>query len=235
MDKSFSSMNEDGQLKIRENLLTDLIARLNFTQAAFYTWTGKFPTEQEEALFNACLISVIDHGPDALTAQTARSAASGGAEMHAAIAAGILAAGKHHGTTPLQKATIMIREAVQSKASAQDIVKTYAEDGKRIPGYGHKVYETDPRTTTLLLKAEELGFVDEHVKLAREIEKELEKQKGKKLCLNVDGAIASLMPGLGIGPEQAPGIFLLGRMVGLVMHVGEEQAENPARLRPAKK
>lgn len=234
MSKTFSSIDDSGQMKIHEHSLTDLIARLNFTQAVFYTWTGRFPTEQEEAMFNACLISVMDHGPDALTAKTARSAASGGAEMHAAIAAGILAAGKHHGTTPLQKATIIIREAVESKASAQDIVKAYAEDGERIPGYGHKVYETDPRTTTLLLKAEELGLVDEHVKLALEIERELKKQKGKKLCLNVDGAIASLLPGLGIDPEQAPGIFLLGRMVGLVMHVGEEQAEKPARLRSVK-
>lgn len=234
MEDSFSSRDSSGQLKIRDHALTDLISRLNFTQAVFYTWTGSFPSEQQEAMFNACLIAVIDHGPEALTAKTARAAASGGAELHAAVAAGILAAGKHHGATPLQKATIIIREAVQTKASAHDIVKAYLDEGTRIPGYGHKVYTTDPRTSVLLMKAQELGFIDEHVKLALEIEKELEAQKGKKLCLNVDGAIAALLPGLSIKPEQAPGIFLLGRLVGLVMHVGEEMAEKPARMRDVK-
>lgn len=231
MLETFSTTNDQGQVKIHEHLLTDLIARLNFTQAVYYTWTGRFPSEQQEALFNACLVAVIDHGPGALTAGTARSAASGGAEMHAAIAAGILAAGKHHGTTPLQKAAIVIREAIETKASAADIVKAYLDDGIRIPGYGHKIHEIDPRSVVLLQKAEELGLADEHVELAREIETQLEQQKGKKLCLNVDGAIASLLPALGIETEQAPGIFLLGRMAGLVMHVSEEQAEEPARLR----
>lgn len=229
---SFSQQNENGSVLIHGNDLTDLMRNLNFTQAVFYTWTGRYPSEQEEEMFNACLVAVIDHGPEALTAQTARSAASGGAEMHAAIAAGILAAGKHHGTTPLQKSSLLVQEAVASGISASDIVKTYLDSGERMPGFGHRVYkETDPRTMVLLAKAEELGLIDEHIRLALEIEKELEAQKGKKLVLNVDGMIGALLPSLGISVEQAPGMFLLGRMAGLVMHVSEQQKEKPQSMR----
>ena len=228
---SFSTQDEEG-VKIHDNKLVDLIRNLNFTQAVYYTWTGRYPSEKEEAMLNACLLAFIDHGPEALIAKTARLAVSGGAEMHAAIAAGILAAGKHHGTTPLQKSTIMFKESVESKMSAADLVKSYLDAGERMPGYGHRLYkDEDPRTIALLAKAEELGFADEHVKLAREVEEELEKQKGKKLCLNVDGAVGAILPGLGIGPDQAPGTFLLSRMVGLVMHVTEEQKEKPGRMR----
>ncbi len=229
---SFSQQNENGSVLIHGNDLTDLMRNLNFTQAVYYTWTGRYPSEQEEALFNACLVAVIDHGPEALTAKTARSAASGGAEMHAAIAAGILAAGKHHGTTPLQKASLLLQEAVEQKTSAAGLVKAYLEAGERMPGFGHRVYkDTDPRTLVLRQKAEELGFIDAHVQLALEIEQELEKQKEKKLVLNVDGMIAALLPSLGISLEQAPGIFLLGRMSGLIMHVSEQQKEKPQSMR----
>lgn len=228
---SFSKQDEGG-VTIHDNKLTDLIRNLNFIQATYFTWTGRFPSEQEEKMLNACLVAVMDHGPEALIAKTARMAVSGGAEMHAAIAAGILSAGKHHGTTPLQRSTIMFREAIEQGVSAADTVKAYLEASERIPGYGHRLYkDEDPRATTLLMKAGELGFADAHVKLAQELERELEQQKGKKLVLNVDGAIGAIMPALGIGPEQAPGIFLLGRMVGLVMHVTEEKEEKPGRMR----
>lgn len=229
---SFSQQNEQGSVLIHGNDLTDLMRNMNFTQAVYYTWTGRYPSEQEEAMMNACLTAVIDHGPEALTAKTARSAASGGAEMHAAIAAGILAAGKHHGTTPLQKSSIMIQEAIEKNLSATEVVKAYLESGERMPGFGHRVYkDADPRTQVLLQKAEEAGFMNEHVKLALELERELESQKGKKLVLNVDGMIGALLPGLGISVEQAPGMFLMGRLAGLVMHVSEQQKEKPQSMR----
>lgn len=231
MDNSFSKFNEQNKLTIHEHALTDLIARLNFTQAIYYTWTGRFPSEQEEAMLNACFVALIDHGEDALTAKAARVAVSGGAETHAAIASGLLAAGKHHGTKPLEDATLLFRKAVKAGISAEEIVKKALEEKKRLPGFGHRLYKTDPRTEELLQKAGALGFMDEHVKLAQSIEKELEKQKGKKLCLNVDGMIAALLPGLGIEAELAPGIFVIARSVGLMMHVKEEKGEKPARMR----
>lgn len=222
-------MNEQHQ--IHKHTLEDLIERLSFTQAIYYTWTGRFPTEEEQSMFNACLIAFIDHGPETLSAKAARIATSGGAESHATVAAGLLAAGKHHGSVPLQEATTLFRQAVADNISAIDIVKEYLVQGKRIPGFGHRVYDVDPRAQVLLQKAEKLGFLDEHVRIALDIETELEKQKEKKLCLNLDGLIGALLPSLGISEKCAPGVFLVARTVGLMYHVAQEQDEKPARMR----
>jgi citrate synthase len=227
------SKHQDGTHFIHGHKITDLAERLSFTQGIFYTWTGRMPDEKQEAMLNACLVALIDHGEDALSAKAARIAASGGADTHAAVAAGMLAAGKHHGASVLQLATELYREAVEHGRTAKDIVADALANGQRLPGYGHRVYETDPRTTLLLAKAEKFGFMDAHVRLAVEIEQELERQKGKKLCLNVDGAIASLLPGLGIPSNLAPGLFLVSRAVGLTMHVAEEGNEKPASQRKA--
>lgn len=228
---SFSSQTSDHEQMIYDHKLLDLVERLNFTQAIYYAWTGRFPTEEAEAMLNAIFISLIDHGAETLSAKGARVAASGGAEMHSAVAAGLLAAGKHHGAQVLLAATRMYRQAVKEGKKASAVVAEALAAGSRLPGYGHRVYETDPRAQLLLGKAEKLGFADEHVRLAQEMEKELERQKGKKLCLNVDGAVAAFLPALGIPEAVAPGIFLVARSVGLVMHVAEEAQEKPASQR----
>lgn len=229
--KSFSVHTPDQQHLIYDHKLLDLVERLNFTQAIYYTWTGRFPSPEAEAMLNAILIALLDHGPEALSAKAARVAASGGAEMHSAVAAGLLAAGKHHGAQVLLAATRLFREGIAHGKDASVIVAEALASGVRLPGYGHRQYETDPRTTALIAKAEKFGFADAHVRLALSIESELEKQKGKKLCLNVDGAIASILPSLGIPETVAPGIFLVSRSVGLVMHVAEELQEKPASQR----
>lgn len=203
----------------------------NFVQAVFEYWTGRKPSSEQANMLDACLAAVIDHGPETLSAKAARVVASGGTETHAAVAAGLLACGKHHGAMALQAATMMLREAVESKTSAKALVKQALKDGRRLPGFGHRVYTTDPRAEKLMSLASELGLADKHTKLAREIETELEKQKGKKLCLNVDGAIAALLPALGIMPDIAPGIFLVARAAGLTKHVAHEQKEKPASQR----
>lgn len=217
--------------QIHEYPLSDLIDRLTFVQSIYYLWTKRMPTPEQEKLFNACLVAVIDHGPEALSTKTARMAASGGAEMNAALAAGALAASKHHGTLPIKNAAVIFAEAVDKNISAADLVSEYLSEKVRMPGFGHRIYKTDPRTGALLRKAEELGFKDKYVELALAIESELELQKGKKLCLNVDGMIASLLPALEISPDIGQSIFLLGRLPGMAHHIVEQQSQNPASMR----
>lgn len=217
--------------QIHEYALADLIDRLTFPQAIYYLWTKRMPSPEQEKLFNACLVAVLDHGEEALSTKTARMAASGGAEMNSALAAGALAASKHHGTLPIKNASIIFKEAVEKNISATDLVADYLSEKVRIPGFGHRIYKTDPRTESLLKKAEELGLKDQYVDLALAIESELELQKGKKLCLNVDGAIASLLPALELSPEIGQSIFLIGRLPGMAHHIVKQQEEKPASMR----
>lgn len=218
---------------IHEQPLDTILAEMNLLEAIYFTWTKRKPTPEQAELLQAVLVVLLDHGPEALSTKTARLAMSGGAAFHAALAAGMLAAGKHHGSMPLQESAMLFQEVIASETSAKEVVAQALKDGRRLPGFGHRVYETDPRTQLLLKKVSELGLSDEQVKLALEIEKELEEQKGKKLCLNVDGMIGALLPALGLSIEIAPAVFLVARSVGISMHLANEQKEKPASLRRA--
>jgi len=217
--------------QIHDNKIEDLIARLSFTQSMYYLWTSRMPSEEQDLLLQACLVAVLDHGPEALSTKTARMATSGGAEMNNALAAGAIAASKHHGTLPIKEAASLIKESVDSNLSASELVAQKLKAQQRIPGFGHRLYEIDPRTQALLRKVEELGLKDEYVNYALEIESELEKQKGKKLTLNVDGMIASLLPALELEPELAQSLFLIGRLPGMAYHITKEKKEKPASMR----
>lgn len=66
--------------------------------------------------------------------------------------------------------------------------------------------------------------------LSNAIEKELEKQTGKNLPINVDGAIAAISSDMGFDWRLGKGFFLIGRVAGLTAHVYEEQTrEKPMR------
>lgn len=216
---------------IHEHALEELIGKLGYSRSLYYLWTGHMASDAQAAMLEACLVAALDHGPDALSTKTARMAASGGAELHAALAAGCAAAGRHHGTIPIRDASILLQDAVANGLSAEQIVENAIMKKKRLPGFGHRVYEIDPRTQALLRKAEELEMKDMYVNLALSIEFELERQKGKRLCLNIDGMIASLLPGLGISPELGQSLFLIGRLPGMAFHIAAQQKEKPASMR----
>ena len=81
--------------------------------------------------------------------------------------------------------------------------------------------------------AKELHLAGKHVALASSIEKELEQAKGKKLCLNVDAAIAAIVSDMGFDWKLGKAFFIISRTVGLCAHVHEEQTrEKPYRRLP---
>ncbi len=79
--------------------------------------------------------------------------------------------------------------------------------------------------------ATELKVGDHFIQLARKIESALENQLGKKLPINVDGAIAALLCELEFAPRLANGFFMIARLPGLVAHAYEEQTrQKPMRV-----
>lgn len=121
-----------------------------------------------------------------------------------------------------------------SSGSGKEIVDTLLKEGKRVAGFGHRVYtDEDPRATRLLQLASELGIAGDACRRAKEVEDALLDAKAKKFPLNIDGAIAAILLDLGFPPELGNGIFVIGRTLGLVAHVAEEQSrEKPFRRTP---
>ena len=70
--------------------------------------------------------------------------------------------------------------------------------------------------------AVELKIAGEYISLARDIEAKLEKSSGKKLPINVDGAIAALLCEMDFDVTFANAFFMIARVPGLVAHIYEE-------------
>lgn len=202
----------------------EAVMEMNFVDAVWLLLRGKKPSEKESEIFNTILSSSIDHGVGNPSTVSARTVQSGGNDMNTSVAAGILALGDSHGGA-IEEGMRML----QSSKTAEQIVREYLEEGKNIPGLGHKIYDDqDPRAQKMLEKVEELDISGEKVEKMLEIQETFAEEK-TRLVLNIDGAIAAIMSDIGWEPELGKGIFIIARTPGLVAHVREEMDEEPFR------
>lgn len=223
--------HEAGEPVIRGYKLIDLLKKVSFTQAIFLVLAGELPDQKQEKMLNAILVASIDHGVEAPSTTVARITAGDGVPLANAVAAGVGAIGKHHGGA-VEAAAKIFQEAVKDNESAAEIVKKAKEESRRLPGFGHKIYEVDPRTQAILDVAKEINFSGPHTKLAQEIETELNKVSSNKLPLNIDGITAAVISDLGFDWQLGNGFFVIARTVGLVAHVHEEMTrEKPVSHR----
>lgn len=100
----------------------------------------------------------------------------------------------------------------------------------RQPGFFHPpVLPQDPRTARLFAVASEEGLAGRYVALMSAIGAHAQAAYGKPLPVNATGAIGALCCELGISWKAARGIAVIGRAVGLVGHLVEEQGNPIAR------
>ncbi len=93
---------------------------------------------------------------------------------------------------------------------------------RRLPGFGHRFHDPDPRAQRLLALADEWGLSGRHVALTRSIVRELKATTDRSLPMNVDGALAALISDLGIDWRYGKTLFIIGRTAGLATHGHEE-------------
>jgi citrate synthase len=226
---------EPNKLLLRGYRIDELIGNISFSQAVFLAINGELPSEKQAKMIDAMLVSSVDHGVTPPSCLSARTIASTGAPLNAALAGGILAISKHHGGA-IEDCMKMIQGAVRRKRDTNEtegeiaaiLIKEHKGRNKRLPGFGHRIHTRDPRTIKLFQIASDLGIAGEHVGMAKAIENAMEQESGKKLPVNVDGAIAALLCEMNFPPELANGFFMLARLPGLIAHVYEEQT----RMKP---
>ena len=215
----------------------DLIENLSFAEMVFLLLMERLPDEREAKVFNHILVSFCDHGVTPPSTQSARLIASSGANINNAVAGGLLSFGKNHAGA-IEKAMELFQESIESlnleetdeddvnrkiAGKAIEIVDKYESESKRIPGYGHRYHDKDPRAVKLLDLAIQESAIGPHTKLALAIENMLYERKG--VCLNVDGVNAGLLSDLDFDSSLGLGIFMIGRLPGLVAHAYEEMEE----------
>ena len=210
----------------------DLIGNVPYSHVVYLLFKDELPSKEHGKMIDAILTACIDHGVTPPTAMASRVVASGGVPLPTAVAAGVLSIGDAHGGA-IEKGAKFLQEGItrmkKENKSIEKIAKTLVsesrEQKKRILGFGHRVHTADPRTKRLFKLADELNISADHIALSKAIEKELETQTGKKLPINVDGAIAAISSDMGFDYRLGKAFFLLGRVAGLTAQVYEEQTE----------
>ncbi len=215
----------------------ELIGNVPYASVVYLLLQGKLPSKEDGRMMDAILTACIDHGITPPSSIASRTVASGGVPLPSAVAAGILSIGDAHGGAIEKGARFLQEGVVRMKKEgktvemiATHLVKESSDQKKRIPGFGHRIHTLDPRTTRLFELADELKIAKDHVALSKAIESSLQKSQGKKLPINVDGAIAAIISDMRFDWRLGKGFFLLGRVAGLTAQVYEEQTqEKPMR------
>jgi len=207
----------------------ELMGTINFGDMAFLEITRRLPNPQESRLFNAMLVTLVEHGlvPSTLAARLTYAGAP--EAMQGAVAAGLLGLGSVFvGST--EGAARMLSEALPQGRSdlsmeqlADAIVQRHRSERSIVPGIGHPLHKpVDPRAERLFALAAETGFSGPYVELMKTVAKVAERASGKQLPVNATGALGALVCELGMPWTIARGIGLMARSVGLVGHILEE-------------
>ncbi len=209
----------------------DSLIGTSFSATAFLAWFGRKPSDAEATLFEACLVASLDHGANPPSAQTARITASCGKPIADSVASGLLTLGARHGNAGSECAAWL---RTHSSSTPADAINHAIADGKRIPGFGHAVYDQDPRAQALIALATKTVAKHQHIAFAQEVSKTLSALKNKAMPLNVDGAIGAICADLGWPDDIADALFILGRTAGLIAHSREsaEQSSSGKYIRP---
>jgi len=226
MKTTISQLYPD-RILVRGYNLVEMAGRYSLGDAFYLLITGELPAGHEGELLEAMIVMSVEHSLNAPSTHTARAVANCGVPLQSAVAAGISTIGEHHGGAG-EACARLLQEALQANPDealeriAAALVTQFQKDGRRLPGFGHRFHDPDPRAQRLLSLAEGWGLVEKHVALARAIEAALQASSGRSLPMNVDGAQAALLSDMGIDWRYAKGVFILGRTAGLVAHAVEE-------------
>jgi citrate synthase len=195
-----------------KDLPTEILGRLNLGDMAFLELTGRVPDARESKLFNAMVVTLVEHGitPSALAARLTYLGAP--EALQGAVAAGLLGLGSVF-VGSMEGAARLLSESISSGKDARTVVA----ENKRIPGLGHPIHKpVDPRSVRLFELARETGFYGKYCELMEAIARE------KNITLNATGAIGALACELGLDWKIVKGLGVMARAVGLVGHILEE-------------
>ncbi|MDU8943040.1 citryl-CoA lyase [Ovoidimarina sediminis] len=223
---------EPGVIRLRGRPIEDLIGSVTLPQMIWLMLRGDLPTAPQAGLLEAALVAAVDHGPQAPSIAAARMAVTCGLPLNNAMASAVNMLGDVHGGAGEQAVELYhaIDAAGGPGAAAGEIDRWQSERDRFVPGFGHRFHKPrDPRAPRLLslvdAAAEEGTVTGRFAAIARTVEAELERRKGRPVPMNIDGATAVIFAELGFAPPLARGLFCLSRSVGILAHAWEQMGQ----------
>ncbi len=214
------------------DLTKDVLGKVSLGDFAFLELKGRLPTPQESIVFNALVVTLVEHGvtPSAIAARLTYFGAP--EALQAAVAAGILGMGDRFGGS-IEQAARVLQEALPDQKSdtdlrgvARQVVAEHKAKKEVIAGVGHPIHKPiDPRTPKLFALAAENGLSGPYVQLMELIGEEATASYARDLPVNATGAIAAVASELEIHWRVCRGLAVMARAIGLVGHLQEEMTE----------
>jgi citrate synthase len=207
---------------------------LSLASNFLYMLTGEVPDPVAARALDTYWVAMIDHGMNASTF-TARVIASTRSDMLSAVTGALGALkGPLHGGAPAP--VLEMLKAIGSAERAEAWVRGELAAGRRIMGFGHRLYRVrDPRAEVLSRVSEEMSRAVLHDRrlfdLARAVEatvlRVLEEVKpGRRLQTNVEFYTALVLQSLGLEPSSFVAMFACARCAGWCAHVMEQHGED---------
>ena len=189
-------------------------------------WRGEADPDHVKAI-DAYWISAAEHGMNASTF-TARVVASTGADVAAALSAGVGAlSGPLHGGAPSR--VLQMLDGVEETGDAEKYVKDMLDRGDRLMGFGHRVYRAeDPRARVLRRTAREIEAP--RLEVAEKLEAaalaELQARKPDRvLATNVEFWSAVVLDYAQVPADLFTPLFSCARVAGWSAHILEQKRE----------
>ncbi|TDL87987.1 citryl-CoA lyase [Meridianimarinicoccus aquatilis] len=218
---------EPGRIELRGHPIQDLIGNVSFAEMIWLMVRGDRPTPAQARLFEAALVSAVDHGPQAPSIAAARMAVTCGLPLNNAMASAVNMLGDVHGGAGEQAVEMYTHIADWDGNIDSALDAWVAAQGKIIPGFGHRFHTpVDPRAPRLMhlvREATQEGACNgKFAEIGEAVEASLARRKGRPIPMNIDGATAVIYAELGFAAPLARGLFCLSRSVGILSHAWEQ-------------
>ncbi len=211
----------------------------SLAQGFLYMLEGQEPEPVRVDGLNAYLVAVSEHGLNASTF-AGRVILSTDSDMVSALTGAIGALkGSKHGGVP--GPVLKMLEEIGTEDNAETWIRNEITSGRRIMGFGHRVYKVrDPRAALLSDAAEKFAerTGDYHLlNLTKAVEtttvRVLEELKpDRSLRANVELYAALILHAVGVPSELFTPIFAIGRTSGWTAHM-LDQIEDSRLIRPS--
>jgi citrate synthase len=207
---------------------------LNHAANYLYTLTGREADPATVSALNKYLILLADHGMNSSTF-TARVVASTWSDAYSAVTAAICALkGPLHGGAPAP--VLKMLQDIGTPDRAEKWLKDELNAGRRLMGFGHRVYRTtDPRAEILREIAQKTA-PHSLTELASKVEETAirilqEYRRGRRLYTNVEFYSAVVMHSVGLPSDLFTATFAASRSIGWTANI-LEQVVNNRLIRP---
>jgi citrate synthase len=228
------------KIMIRGYDVNELTGNVSFAELLHLVWKGELPEKNASKMIDALLVCFAEHAFSPSSA-SARMVMSGSGYIMPAMAGGMLSIGYTHvdaheaAQTWITAINLMkqkswnidqtadyLASGIRNKEKDDAFVRLFGERNV-IPGWHHPQHVRDLRAPRILELADKFKVAGDHCKFVVALENATLKYWGRKLYMNVAGAISSTLVDLGFSPDECLAFCAIARSVSIAAHSIEEQ------------